>query len=158
MFDRIMIPLDGSELAEQALPRAAYLAAATGGVLHLVRVIEPPAAVRTQGLGAPVNVHAESIATQRQEAAAYLERMRERLERDGGTVQTRLLDGYTAAVLIDYVREATIDLVVLTTHGRSGLTRWALGSVADRVVRGGAPAVLLVNAETIDQQEREGRA
>ncbi len=147
MFDRIMIPLDGSELAEQALPRAAYLAAATGGVLHLVRVIEPPAAVRTQGLGAPVNVHAESIATQRQEAAAYLER----LEREGRTVQTRLLDGYTAAVLIDYVREATIDLVVLTTHGRSGLTRWALGSVADRVVRGGAPAVLLVNAETIDQ-------
>ncbi len=39
----------------------------------------------------------------------------------------------------------------MTTHGRSGLTRWALGSVADRVVRGGAPAVLLVNAETIDQ-------
>jgi nucleotide-binding universal stress UspA family protein len=144
MFKRIMVPLDGSELAERALPHAEYLAKTSGATLYLVRAVEPPAAVRTHGLGAPVNVYADVIGAQRQEAVEYLNGVGARLESDALSVQTAQLDGYAASALLDYVRQADIDLVVITAHGRSGLTRWAMGSVADRVMQGGLAAVLLI--------------
>jgi nucleotide-binding universal stress UspA family protein len=146
MYSRIMVPLDGSELAEQALLHAEYLARTSGATLHLVRVVEPPAAVRTHGVGAPVNVYEDVIAAQRQEATEYLDVLRARVTSDGLTVQTAQLDGAAATVLLDYVQAMQIDLVVMTAHGRSGLTRSALGTVADRVTRGGAAAVLLAPA------------
>lgn len=146
MYSRIMVPLDGSELAEQALTHAQYLAKTSGATLHLVRVVEPPAAVRMHGVGAPVNVYEEVIAAQRQEAIEYLDILRARVRSDGPTVQTAQLDGTATTVLLDYVQTVQIDLVVMTAHGRSGLTRSGLGSVADRVTRGGTTAVLLVPA------------
>jgi nucleotide-binding universal stress UspA family protein len=146
MYSRIMVPLDGSEVAEQALPHAEYLAKTSGATLHLVRVVEPPAAVRTHGVGAPVNVYGDVIAAQGQEAAEYLDDLQGRIAGDGLTVQTAQLDGAASTVLLDYVQTAQIDLVVMTAQGRSGLTRSGLGSVADRVTRGGTAAVLLVPA------------
>jgi nucleotide-binding universal stress UspA family protein len=144
MFREVMVPLDGSELAEQALPEATYLASVAHGTLHLVRVVEVPSAVRMQGVGAPVNVYEQMIAEQRREAMAYLERMRSRLAADGRQVYSRQLDGDEAGALLDYAREAGIDLIVMTTHGRTGLLRWALGTVADRVAHSGSVPVLLV--------------
>ncbi|GAC1445794.1 MAG: universal stress protein [Chloroflexota bacterium] len=146
MFKQVIVPLDGSELAEQALPYAEHLAAATGATLHLVRVVEPPSAVRAHGLGAPVNVYENVVAAQRGEATAYLDGIRSRLESEGITTIVATLDGYAAAALLDYAREESVDLVVMTTRGRTGLTRWAVGSVADRVAHGGTVAVLLVPA------------
>lgn len=148
MFRQIMIPLDGSELAEKALPYAEHVAAASDATLHLVCVVEPPSAVRAYGVGAPVNVYEPVIAAQRQEAMEYLERIRERVEGQGRPVRVQTLDGYTAATLLDYARENDIDLVVMTTHGHTGLSRWTLGSVADRVARGGMVPVLLIPVET----------
>ncbi len=153
MFDRIMVPLDGSELAERALPYARELAAATIATLHLVRVVDLPPAVKTHRLGAPVNVYADVIAVQREEANAYLEDARAREESAGRPVTVQRLDGDTATVLLDYVREAGIDTVVMTSHGGSGLTRWALGTVADRVMRGGTVPVLLVPAAASEAPE-----
>lgn len=153
MFDRIMVLLDGSPAAERALPYAEHLAATAGGALHLARVVELPAAVRSQPLGAPVNVYEPVIAAQRQEATAYLERVSARLTGTGRAVRIRLLDGDPATAVLDYARAEGIDVVVLTTHGRGGLTRWALGSVADRVAQGDAPAVLLVRATATDQAD-----
>ncbi len=151
MFDQIMVLLDGSPAAEQALPYAEHLAAMEGGTVHLVRVFELPAAVRSQRLGAPVNVYEQAIAAQRQEAMAYLEQARARLEGTERAVEIRLLEGDPATAVLDDARAAGIDVVVLTTHGRGGLTRWALGSVADRIAQGNAPAVLLVRAEAANQ-------
>lgn len=151
MFQHIMVPLDGSELAEQALPYARYLARTTGGRLHVVLAVEPPSAVRAHGLGAPVNVYEQVIAEQRREAEEYLDRIRERVQAEGLAVQVKRLDGHPPDVLLDYAREAGIDLMVMTTHGRSGRSRWSLGSVADRVAHGGAVAVLLVPAEAAAQ-------
>jgi len=71
-----------------------------------------------------------------------------RAEASGPAARVELLDGDVATALVDYAREAEIDLVVMTTHGRSGLTRWTLGSVADRVAQGGAPAILLVRVDS----------
>lgn len=153
MFDRIMVPLDGSELAERALPYARELAAATRATLHLVRVVDLPPVVKAYRLGAPVNVYAEVIAAQRDEANAYLEGARAREERAGRPVTVQRLDGDAATVLLDYVRDAGIDTVVMTSHGGSGLTRWALGTVADRVMRGGTVPVLLVPAAASEAAE-----
>lgn len=96
MFKNIMVPLDGSELAERALSHATYLAGMSGGRLHLVFVVEPPSAVRAHGLGAPVNVYQEVIAAQRQEATAYLEQQSARVEAEAQTVSTQVLDGSAA--------------------------------------------------------------
>ncbi len=148
MFDRIMVPLDGSELAERALPYARAIA-----TLHLVRVVDLPPVVKAYRLGAPVNVYAEVIAAQREEANAYLEDARAREESAGRPATVQRLDGDTAAVLLDYVREAEIDTVVMTSHGGSGLTRWALGTVAGRVMRGGTVPVLLVPAAASEAPE-----
>ncbi len=139
MFDRIMVPLDGSELAERALPYARELAAATNATLHLVRVVDLPPAVKVHRLGAPVNV--------------YLDEARAREETAGRPVTVQRLDGDTATALLGYVREAGIDTVVMTSHGGSGLTRWALGTVADRVMRGGTVPVLLVPAAASEAPE-----
>lgn len=144
MYKRIVVPLDGSEFAEQALPHAEYLAKVSGATLHLVRVLEPPSAVRSHGVGAPVNVYGDVIAAQREEVTQYLDEVRGRVEGDGLAVQVMPLEGNAATALLDYVRQAEIDLVVMTSRGRSGPTRWAMGSVADRVLQGGATAVLLV--------------
>jgi nucleotide-binding universal stress UspA family protein len=144
MFDNIMVPLDGSELAERALPYARHLASATHATLHLVRVVDLPSAVKVHKLGAPVNVYSGVIEAQRHEADAYLQDLRAREEIGGISVSTQRLDGDTATVLLDYVRDAGIDTVVITSHGGSGLTRWAFGTVTDRVLRGSSVPMLLV--------------
>lgn len=152
MFRQILVPLDGSELAEHALPYALRLATLTDATLHLVCVVAPPSAVRAQGVGAPVNVYADIIAAERREAATYLESVQWRIQRTTKSVQVQVLDGHEAAALLDYLPQAGIDLVIMTKHGREGLvTRWTLGSVADRVAHGSMVPVLLVPTEGIDQ-------
>lgn len=150
MFKNIMVPLDGSEMAERALSHATYLATMSSGTLHLVFVVEPPSAVRAHGLGAPVNVYQEIIAAQRQEAGAYLEHVSGRLREEGQTVSGQVLDGSAADALLDCVRTGGVDLVVMTKHGREGVRRWAMGTVADRVTQGSNVAVLLVPAVDSD--------
>ena len=154
MFEQILVPLDGSDRGERALPVAARLAEATGATLHLVRVVEPPA-VSTAALYAPVNVYDDLMAAERGEAAAYLGRVTAHLNRlragaDTGegerAVRIAHPTGDVAATLLDYERDVGIDLVVMCSHGRSGLARFVLGSVAERLLRHGAAPTLLAAA------------
>ena len=154
MVQQILVPLDGSDRGERALPVAARLAAATGATLHLVRVVEPPA-VSTAALYAPVNVYEDLMASERGEAAAYLARaaayvdqFRVGTDNRGVERPVRLAHptGDVAATLLDYERDAGIDLVVVCSHGRGGLARFVLGSVAERLLRHGAAPTLLVAA------------
>jgi nucleotide-binding universal stress UspA family protein len=153
MLRQIMVPLDGSRQAEQALPEAAYLAALAGATLHLVRVVEVPSAVRINGLAVAVNVCEGVIAAQRQEAARYLERVRARLAEYGLKVIARQMDGDAARALLDYARIAEIDLIVMATHGRRALRRWVMGSVAGQIAQGGT-AVLLLRASPAARRKR----
>jgi nucleotide-binding universal stress UspA family protein len=161
MIDHMMVPLDGSELAERALPCAERLAAATGAEVHLVRVVEPVwtaplAAAQMTAAGAGVAWPAvytpdpggeEAWAAATQAADEYLATQRERLAMStGGTVYADRLVGNTAAALLDYERTAGIDLIVMCSHGRSGLARFAVGSIADRLLRDGMAPLLLVRA------------
>jgi nucleotide-binding universal stress UspA family protein len=137
---RVMVPLDGSPAAEHCLVAASELASATGATLTLVRV-EPYISVSTSPYE-PVGVDLASMEAEIAAAAhAYLEDVRSRLPA-GFPVETVVLRGFAAAMLIDFVTSGQVDLVVMTTHGRSGVRRLVLGSVADRMVRSGVPVLL----------------
>ncbi len=141
MNERVMlVPLDGSELAEGALPVASRIAAATGAALQLVRAqpfiltaVAPYPYVPDIG-----DVQAEIEAA----AEAYLRQQRSQLPAEQ-QVETVLLRGPAAGALLDFFTQQTPDLVVMTTHGRGGVKWLVLGSTADRIVRAGLPALLL---------------
>jgi nucleotide-binding universal stress UspA family protein len=145
MFQQIMVPLDGSELAERALPCAARLGVATGATLHLVHVVElaPPLTWPFAPAYLPGSVYDDLVAQETQQATAYLDTMRARVAAGGVHVRTEQMVGYAAATLLDYERDAGIDLVVMCSHGRTGLARFALGSVAERLLHHGTAPVLL---------------
>lgn len=137
---RLMAPLDGSVLAEEALAPAAALALALGAVLTLVQVAPWVAATITPYGYVPDLAGWEAEAASA--AEVYLEDVQRRLPR-GVRAERIVLRGAPAEVLVDLALHDQVDLVVMTTHGRGGLRRLTLGSVADRMVRGGAPTLLV---------------
>jgi nucleotide-binding universal stress UspA family protein len=136
----LLAPLDGSRLAESALPLAAALAARAGARLTLARVVAPVS------MRAPpfVTAAAQCRLPSEAETAAhtYLEKVRGGLSgpehRDAV-----VLHGEAAGAISDYVAHAAVDLVVMATHGRGGLRRLVLGSTADRLVRSGVTVLLV---------------
>lgn len=140
---RLMVPLDGSPLAESALPLAAELAAAAGATLTLVRV-EPFTTVGATPTAAPIDV--AGIEEARAAAAeSYLGEVHQRLPA-GLRVERRVLRGVPSETLIRFAQQENVDLVVMSTHGRGGLRRLVLGSTADRLVRAGVPTLLVRSA------------
>jgi len=152
MFGRIMVPLDGSELAERALPCAERLARLMGATLHLVRVAGPvfettnSAVPETETETELERDDADFLVAEMRAAEAYLARVHDRLSDAGLAVHAQRVSGTIAGALLDYAREADIDLVVLCSHGRTGLARFPLGSVAEHLLRHGTTPVLLVRA------------
>jgi nucleotide-binding universal stress UspA family protein len=138
-FDRILVPLDGSPLAEEALPFAKGLAERLGSSLLLVRAVTPPAV--TDELAA--SILADVVESYEQVAGKYLEEVRLELE-TARPVDTALSTGPAAEVILARVEEEPCDLVVMTSHGRHGFLRFALGSVTQRVLEGSAAPVLIV--------------
>ncbi len=146
----IAVPLDGSELAEKALGIAAPLARAAGARLHLVRVAEtyyeivsPPSEVFTQPIAKPTLEMFERL---EREAEDYLAATAARLERQSIPVTWEVLSGDPGKELLDYVERERPDLMVITTHGRGGLSRWFYGSIADKLVTASEVPVLLIRA------------
>ena len=148
MYERILVPLDGSQLAEVALPYAEELAGRLGSEVTLLSVSESD--------------ETESY----HEALTYIMRMAEPTkqgaERNLGKlvakevkVDSRALVGYPAEEVVDYAEKADIGLIVMSTHGQSGIRRWALGSVADKVVRATKRPVALIKAKGARPDVRE---
>jgi nucleotide-binding universal stress UspA family protein len=142
---RLVVPLDGSALAEQALPVAASLAAALEVPIHLVRVldIDPLQAMVRAGIHAAYMRSQEVVQRQAEEYLA--ERVQELRSQDRAATAEVLL-GSPAATLLEAIRPD--DLVVMTSHSRGGVHRWLLGSVADKLVRAADAPVLLVRARS----------
>ncbi|MGO8951222.1 MAG: universal stress protein [Ktedonobacterales bacterium] len=150
---RILVPLDGSELAARALPAAEQLATQLGADLELVQVLpfEVLPYVATASY-IPGEIY-EQVADEQQRSA------REVLERAAASalqygvehVDIHVERGETAATLIEMSSSLHVGLIVMTTHGRTGFSRFALGSVADRVVRGGVVPVLLIRSFPADE-------
>jgi nucleotide-binding universal stress UspA family protein len=138
LFRSILVPLDGSELAEKALPEALRFATAFGTALHLVRAVPIP----LTGGGLESSYTPDILGQAEDGARTYLARVAAGIER---AVKTDVIVGTAAAVLEDYQEANQIDLIVMTSHGRGGPIRTALGSVADRMLGGKSP-VLIVRA------------
>jgi nucleotide-binding universal stress UspA family protein len=148
-FKRILIPLDGSTFSEQILESALELGGLTQAEYILLRAAEPfvlPGyAPLAQASRLDVKVTQEGLA----EAQRYLDRVAERLRAEGRPVRTRaVLAEQPAVAILDEARRQDVDLIAMTTHGRSGLVRLILGSVADKVLRGATLPVLMVRPRT----------
>lgn len=146
---RLLVPLDGSELAAKALPVAAYLCRQLAADLDLVTVL--PTFVLPPVVGqeyVPAEVYQQLEEQQREDARAYLDRATADIRQLGvGTaIHEHIVRGNTAAEVLGLAAQLHPTLIVMTTHGRTGLARFALGSVADRVVRGGEAPVLLLRS------------
>jgi nucleotide-binding universal stress UspA family protein len=148
MFARLLVPLDGSELAEKALAYAEYIGREVGSELHLLRVVPRPATMQAD---AELVILADSEATLAEESAAaeqYLTALASRLAATGLCVSWNIEVGDAASEIVENARKSGADLIVMSTHGRSGVGRWVYGSVADRVLRVSAQPVLLVRASS----------
>jgi len=140
---QIVVALDGSDLAEAALPAAERFAQAMDASLLLVRAVVPPTMLYGGQFvpgGLPVLDQLEA------EAKQYLERTAERIRKSGLKVGVAVAVGAATDVILTASREIGADLIAMTTHGRSGLNRWILGSVADAVVRHGGVPVLVIRS------------
>jgi nucleotide-binding universal stress UspA family protein len=144
---RVIVPLDGSTLADRALPVAAAVARDLGVPIHLLRVLDDDLVRASVEAGiAAAATYARSRDDARREAREDLEARAQTLRNQDITASIELLTGSPAGALLDAIAPA--DLVVMTTHGRSGVRRWLLGSVADKLVREAGAPVLLVRADS----------
>jgi len=139
MINRILVPLDGSELSESILPFAMDIAERARAEILLVTAIQPVGVW---------DATATAINWEREEKAAadYLAAVEKRLADGGVRVRSLSLHGDAGQVILDTTDQEKADLVTMTTHGRSGVMRWLLGSVADRVVQHSKAPVMLVRA------------
>ncbi|HEY4712575.1 MAG TPA: universal stress protein [Dehalococcoidia bacterium] len=140
MYKKILVPLDGSELAECVLPHVKAIAAgcSTGQVV-LLRIVEPLPA------GIPPAVDFEVVQKAGVKAAeGYLVKVKAQLSKEGLNVEAKVLTGRPAETITDFAQREKVDLIALATHGRSGISRWVFGSVADRLVRSSSVPILLI--------------
>ena len=142
MIEKIIVPLDGSELAEKALPYAEDLARKFGAELILVWALHPLVVMSDYGASSYDRI----IALEEQEARSYLSTTQIKFARQGLSVQTRIMNGHAAEAIIELACREGADVIVMSTHGRSGLNRWLHGSVATKVLQHAPCPVFLVRA------------
>lgn len=151
MYKKIMVPLDGSELAECVLP---HLETITRGcqiaTIVLVRVLDPglpPETYPTSGEFGWYRTDWEQLKLHRRSVAEdYLKAMRSRLNYNWAKLESEVLEGKVAEMLADYATNNEVDLILIASHGRSGISRWVMGSVADRLLRSTCVPVLMIRA------------
>ncbi len=146
MYQKILVPLDGSALAECVLP---HLEAIARGCqvrnIVLARVVEPFHRPTGDYVMDPELV--KKFETEHRLAAeAYLKNLASKNNYAGISVKTEVLYGMPAEVLAEYASRNQVDLILIATHGRSGPSRWVWGSVADRILRSSCTPVLMVRA------------
>jgi nucleotide-binding universal stress UspA family protein len=140
MYDRILVPTDGSEEGERAVRHAIGLAVAHDATIHAVYVVDSA----SYG-GVPMETAWEGLHEMlEREGEAALDRVVELGDESGIPVETALLEGTPAKQIVRYAESDDCDLVVMGTHGRGGIDRLLLGSVAERVVRSSEVPVLTV--------------
>lgn len=141
MYERILIPLDGSPTAEGILPFASQIAGPLDSEVVLLLVVEP--APQSAALAAGI-VDADALLIREKEAGRYLQEIAEGLVAKGVKVRHLVRKGQAAQTIVETATEVGADLIAMTTHGRSGLGRLLFGSVAETVLRSAQIPVLLM--------------
>ena len=152
MYETILIPLDGSKLAEVALPYIEELVSKVTPALevkvtlfHAVSSVAYQMAVGSECL--PMHYTLADMEQTKNKVTEYLDKVGEGLRSKGAVVESKVGVGDAAEEIIKAADEINAGFVAMSTHGRSGLIRWAFGSVADRVLRGGNRPVILIRAQ-----------
>lgn len=142
MYKRILVPLDGSELAQLTMPFAEKIAGRLGSRIMLLYVSESLEDSRNPER----QLYLQRMITV---AKADIKQYTDKLKRKRIKVESAILVGDPASEIVDYAQKEDFSLIVMSTHGRSGIKRWALGSVADRVLRGTEKPIVLVRARQV---------
>jgi nucleotide-binding universal stress UspA family protein len=155
MYQKVLVPVDGSQLGECVLEHVR--AVATGChvadvvLLHVLRPLSGPLHTHDIGEGPRGHMTPDNEAalyhyereTSESEAKEYLAKVADRLGKDGVATRTEITRGDPAQEILLYAEKEGVDLIIISTHGRSGVTRWAFGSVADKVIRHSIVPVLI---------------
>jgi len=143
MYERILVPLDGSKLAEQVFPPVVELARVFGSEVVLAEVCEPGENEYRQACQLYINNEAEQL--------------RKSLTGSAANVRTAVLSGKAAEQILDYAEENDISLITILSHGRSGIAPWSLGGTANKVLqRVGVPLIVVRAKETPEEPAKAG--
>lgn len=146
MFKKILVPLDGSKLSERALDPALALAQQVGGEVILLSVPVLKHLFVEHSGGYALLYPEDSLKDSRRELTEYLQILAESQSHPDFTLSTELIDGDEASVIVDTAVAEDVDLIVMSTHGRSGIQHWLLGSVTERVLHKTLCPVLIVRS------------
>ena len=142
MYKKILVPLDGSTFAASALEHAkAIMKGCNVPELVLIRVVETVHGY--EGWGEDWHDQAEKRA--KKWTKDYVAEIAEELKKDGIVAKTVMAEGDPADEILGYARKNNVDLIIMSTHGSSGVTRWLLGSVTDRIVRHSVCPVFVIS-------------
>ena len=151
MGEKILVPLDGSKVGEAALPEVEKLTSKLlpeGKVgVTLIQVLASLSHYVVAGeASARIPYTEQEMEQMKKKASQYLRKASEPLKKRGVSVKVRVEVGHAADEIIKAADEVKADIIAMSSHGRSGISRWAFGSVTDRVLRGGSKPVLVVKA------------
>ena len=155
MYEKILVPLDGSDLAERAIRHAQEIARGTRSEILLMQAVNFPVPVVPEAVLMP---DAKWLAEAKKEAAQYLEGIAASLREAEMRVRTLLDERPPADAILHVAAREEVDLIVMSTHGRGGLSRMLMGSVAESVFRATSRTVMLVKPErpAVAAQHDEG--
>jgi nucleotide-binding universal stress UspA family protein len=141
MFDPILVPLDGSLLAECVLPHAIAIARAFNARIILLRVLE-----KSQSNGSAQIFDLLNWQIKKTEAKLYLEKVSARLVKSKLQIEATVLEGLMAETITEFAQSQGVNLIILSSHGRSGVSQWGISSVAQKIILGSPTSVLIVRA------------
>lgn len=146
MYRNILVPLDGSRLAEKALPEAMKLGSVSEPTYLLLRVVQPRLSTGSPYLPHMVEINRQDLEDRQAEATAYLEQVAERIAGETGRPVEHfvVIDIDVARAILEVARDRGADVIVMASHGRTGFRRAVLGSVANEVLRDSHLPILLV--------------
>lgn len=141
MFNQILVPLDGSSLAESVLPHTVAIGKASGADINLLRVLDPVGAATR-----PISVDPLDWQIRKTEADNYLRSIAKQLEEVGVRATTTVMEGKAAESVIEYAHDNQSDLIILSSHGQSGISGWNVSSVVQKIILRIRTSVMIVRA------------
>ena len=144
MYSKILVPLDGSKVAEGVLPHAKALAYSEGAELILLTVGANPA---MDFVFSDPGLAQSAVEEQEEKSKKYIDGIEADLKSAGFKTSALLRNGSTAETILEVAEELQVDAIAMSTHGRTGPARWLLGSIAERVVHSSKVPVLLIRAK-----------
>ena len=147
MYKHILVPLDGSELAECAIPHVESIACGCSAMtVTFIRVVEPYLGIYSDDISMTDIDSQQYVDSGINNTEKYLKQLVDRVKLDGVEIRTEVSVGIAYERIVEFANKNEVDLIIIATHGRSGISRWVWGSVADRILRSACVPVFMVRA------------